>query len=247
MRVLVPVLAARGAISLLLIVGNQCFCQDGPDSQDVQSKQRAILDSAGRLPLFNRPGRSLRQELFSSGHSDLGTVSTGYIVGSPKASPFQKEEELRQASCAADLIAIGTVIGRTSALSASETEVVTLYSFKVKELYKGASELVNKTIYVARAGGSVTTSQGTITQSDVHFPQFAIGTSYILFLAKLPGGNGFLSTEPDKSLIVDPVLLDAKSLPNAWSPSNFESTSAFRSSLDSALAGCEALPAGKNK
>ncbi len=242
MRDLVTVLAA---IALLLLAGDPCLCQDGPDSQDVQSKQQAILHSAGRLPVFNRPGRSLRQQLFASGQSELRVMGAGFIAGSVKADPFQEEDELRQASCPADVISFGTVMSRTSALSASETEVVTLYSFEVSEVYKGPPEISSKTLYVVRGGGSVTTSQGIITQTDVHVPEFSIGKSYVLFLAKLPGGDGFVSTEPDKSLTVEAGLPGLKSLPGVLSPSKFDSPSTFRTSLDSALAGCGTLPSGK--
>jgi hypothetical protein len=173
------------------------------------------------------------------------TGSFGERAASPEAGSQEPSDWIRPAACAAGVVALGRVVGQTSALSANEATVITLYNFNIQALYKAKDKaLVGKTVSVLRPAGTFREPEGVIRQEDPAVPPLAIGTNYILLLRQLAGTGGYVSATDD--LDFETVLSSgtegrAVSLKGSWRRDiAFDSLTKFRGSLETAMAACGA-------
>ena len=148
-------------------------------------------------------------------------------------------------ACASDVVALGRVVGQTSALSANEATVITLYNFRIQKLYSSKDKtLTGKPISVLRRGGTLRVPEGVIRQEDLSAPPLTIGTDYILLLRELAGTGSYVSTTEDldfKAVLFLGTAGRVVSLKGSGrSDITFDSLSKFQSSLEKALADCSA-------
>jgi hypothetical protein len=179
-------------------------------------------------------------------HSEERECNTGMVgdrASSPEASAHGPSDLIRPAACAADLVALGRVIGLTSSLSANEATLITLYNFRIQTLYKAKDQtLAGKTISVLRRGGALNSPEGIIRQEDLGVPLLTAGTDYILLLRDLAKSGGYVSATEDldfKAVISPGTDGRAESLKaSGRTDITFDSLTKFQGSLEKALVGC---------
>ncbi len=203
-KVLSPVLGVSLGISLfaatLFLNQTPAFCQKPPaQAHDPSADELKILRAAAVSPEFNlSDGPNLRVCLMDSEDRECNMGSSVERAGSPESGSQEPSDWVRPAACAADLVALGRVAGETSALSANEATVITLYNFRIQTWYKARDQtLVGKTVSVLRRAGTLRVPEGVIRQEDPAVPPLPIGTDCILLLRKLAGTEGYVSATDD--------------------------------------------------
>jgi hypothetical protein len=235
----------KASICVALLCAIPSFCQvPAVKAHSPSSEELKILSAAAVSPEFNSgDGPSLRVCLMHSEERECNTGSIGDRALSPEVRAHEPSDLIRPDACAADVVALGRVIGQTSSLSANEATLITLYNFRVQTLYKAKDKtLTGKVISVLRRGGALNSPEGIIRQEDLSVPLLAIGTDYILLLRELSGSGGYVSTTEDLDFkaILSPGT-DGKAVSLKGSGRNdigFDSLTKFQDSLERALAGC---------
>jgi hypothetical protein len=237
----------KASICFALLGATPSFCQvPAVKAHSPSLEELTILRAAAVSPEFNSgDGPNLRVCLMQSKERACTTGSFGERAASPEAGSEEPSDWIRPAACAADVVALGRVVGQTSALSANEATVITLYNFKILALYKAKDKAqIGNTVSVLRRAGTFRDSKGVIRQEDPAVPPFSIGTNYILLLRQFAGTGGYVSATDD--LDFETVLSSgtegrAASLKGSWrSDIAFDSLSKFQHSLEKALAACGA-------
>jgi hypothetical protein len=238
--------ASKASICAAFMVAMPSFCQNiTTKAHEPSPEELKILSKAAVSPDFNSSnGPSLRQCLINSGigQCNAGSVTDYALSTHPPHSPG---DFIRPDACASDLVVNGKVVGRTSALSANEATVITLYIFQIQLLYKAKDNtLAGKTIGVLRTGGTVVVPEGVIRQDGQSTPPFTIGANYILLLRELPGIGGYVSTQKgpwDRAIsLPDGEEGRVTSLKGTRERLPFDTVSEFRDALGKALAKCGA-------
>jgi len=241
-----------------LFLSVPAFCQDplsagssAVKAHDPSAEEAKILRAAAVSPEFNSSdGPNLRVCLMNSEERQCNTGSFGADRAfSAEAGSSEPSDWIRPAACAADVVALGKVVGQTSALSADEATLITLNNFRIQALYKSKGKTtIGETISALRHGGTLKVPEGVIRQEDLSIPLLAIGTDYILLLRELAGTGGYVSTTDDldfKALLPSRTEGQAGIEGQAMSLKasgrqdiTFDSLSIFQSTLERALAGC---------
>jgi hypothetical protein len=235
----------KASVCLALLGPTALFSQaPAAKAHAPSAEERKILAAAGVSPEFNSSdGPSLLVCLMQSKVCTAG--SFGEQVASPVAGSREPSDWIRPAACAADLVALGRVVGQTSALSANEATVITLYNFKIQALYKAKDKhLIGGTVSVLRRAGTLSVAKGVIRQEDPAVPPLAIGTNYILLLRQLAGTRGYVSATGDldfETVFTSETEARLGSLKGSWRRHiAFDSLSKFEASLEKALGACGA-------
>jgi len=231
---------------ITLFLSESAFCQNKAANVHSPSQEELkILRAAAVSPEFNSSdGLNLRVCLMRSPDRECNTGSFGdNRAFSLVAHPQEPSDLVRPAGCASDVVALGKVISQTSALSANEATVITLYNFRIQALYKSKDKTLDgKTISVLRRSGMVIAPEGVIRQEDPSVPPLAIGADYILLLRELAGSGGYVSTTEDldfKALLSPGSGGRATSLKvSGRKEITFDSLSKFQSALEKALSEC---------
>jgi hypothetical protein len=235
----------KASICLALLGAIPSFCQvPAVKTHSPSSEELKILRAAAVSPEFNSgDGPNLRVCLMHSADRQCNTGSVGDRAFSPEARAHETSGLVLPAACAADLVALGRIIGQTSSLSANEATVITLYNFRIHTLYKSKDKtLAGKTISVLRRGGALNSPEGIIRQEDLSVPLLATRTDYILLLRELAGSGGYVSATEDldfKAVVSPGTDGRAESLKGSGrNDITFDSLTKFQSSLENALAAC---------
>jgi hypothetical protein len=183
---------------ITLFLSESAFCQ-AANIHSPSQEELKILRAAAVSPEFNSSdGPNLRVCLMGSQDRKCNTGSIADRAFSPVAHPHEPSDLVRPAACAADVVALGRIVGETSALSANEAAVITLYNFRIQILYKAKDQtLIGKNVSVLRRAGTLSVPEGVIRQEDPAVPPLAIGTDYILLLRALAGTGGYVSATDD--------------------------------------------------
>jgi hypothetical protein len=250
-KALARALKASISISFLavtpLFLSEPAFSQNPTDkAHDPSPEELKLLRAAAVSPEFNlSDGPSLRVCLMHSEERQCITGSFGERAFSPEAGSQEPSDWIRPAACAAEVVALGRVVGQTAALSANEATVITLYNFRIQTLYKAKDKtLISKPVSVLRRAGTLSVPEGVIRQEDPEVLPLAIGTDYILLLRQLAGTPGYVSATDD--LDFEAVLSSgtegrAASLKGSWRADiKLDSLSKFQRLFEKALAGCGA-------
>jgi len=138
--------------------------------------------------------------------SDLRTlIGTPLQAFSDTDPPPTLTDVLRNLSCSADAIVLGTVTGKTSQLMNSRQFVFTDYDFVVDEIYKdnaSAPIRVSQTITVVRPGGAVEIDGRVVRAIDESYEPLLTDNHYLLFLKYLPKTDSYDSGLPRGSFKV---------------------------------------------
>jgi|GEM_PF-2581950 hypothetical protein len=209
---------------------------------EARPEEAKVLSLAASSPEFNfAQGPSLRGELLrSEDHSTAVHSAIGLQVGTPDPDLRPPYERIRPSACAAELIAIGRVVGLTSSLNRNETRVLTLYNFHITAVYKGGEHLLTgTTISVVQLGGDLAIPEGTIRDEDESSPPLRTGEPYVLLLRAINNATGYETVATAPSFHLTPTsLTDGRLKPLLASQEKFESLAQFRDALANSLSTC---------
>jgi hypothetical protein len=157
---------------------------------------------ANRSEFPDRDVRSSLKQQAADSKSDITisaiTVTQQAACKSCLAARPESNPEIRAAAKLADLVVIGTVLTRLSALTAHDGWVLTDSEIHVDELLKGEvdkRELSDggslSEITVTYPGGAVRTQGHSIVVRDGEFDLLTIGDKYVLFLKYIPQSRSY--------------------------------------------------------
>jgi uncharacterized metal-binding protein YceD (DUF177 family) len=119
----------------------------------------------------------------------------------PTASEF-----LKDLSCKADAVVVGSVVKKSAHLTDDETFVFTEYEFSVEEVLKNNlifSIEPNKSIQVTRPGGLIKLDDQLIRVEDKSYQPLQIKKKYLLFLNFIPAADGYIVSSVKGDFILE--------------------------------------------
>lgn len=123
-------------------------------------------------------------------------VPTIPTVGS--LSSTSSSNLLRELSCKAEAVVIGSVNNKIAHLTEDETYIYTEYEFSVEEVLKdnSASPIeINKNIQITRPGGLIKFDDQLIRFEDKMYEPLQVKQKYLLFLQFVPSANGYIVSD----------------------------------------------------
>ena len=129
-------------------------------------------------------------------------------------TPPAPQEFLRDLSCKADAVILGTPVTKVAHLTADETFVYSQYEVRVEKILKdnlAAPIRSNTSIPVTRPGGLVKVNDQLIRVEDKNFETLKFRKEYILFLRYVPDAYGYMMSEHDGDLILNGDTLNGLS------------------------------------
>ncbi len=100
--------------------------------------------------------------------------------------PQSLDEEITRASCASDLVVVGTIQDQASFLTEDASFILTDYSIRVVSTWRGQTVAPGSIISYVRSGGSVNIDGRVVSASHSMYPPLLRGQTYLLF-TKRPG------------------------------------------------------------
>ena len=119
----------------------------------------------------------------------------GVLIDLTSVSDQTKAEVLRDLSCKADAIVLGSPKSKASHLTEDETYIYTEYEFSVQNVIKdnSASPIkVNSSIQVTRPGGLIKLNDTVVKLDDDSYAPLQINKQYLLFLRYVPRAKGYI-------------------------------------------------------
>lgn len=172
--------------------------QEREEATDIQRGQvteteREYSKEYKKLYIYFKSGKL--SEL-RGGNQDVGaSLGLPNIPANPYAPAISTSEFLRNLSCKADAIVVGSVESKAAHLAEDETFIYTEYTFSVREIVKdnaNAPIKVSKSIEITRPGGVIRLNNRRITFEDQSYQPLQKNKDYILFLRFLPSANGYV-------------------------------------------------------
>lgn len=158
----------------------------------------------------------------------LGIPSIPSFGESPTAMDF-----LRNLSCKADAVVLGSVKSKASHLTEDETWVYTEYDFLVKSIVKDNSNLpieINNTIEITRPGGLIKFDDRVVRVKDRLYDQLEKNKEYLLFLKFVPTTKGYRVSSAYGDFVLEDNSLT--SLSKIGVPEELRNTSDYQIILD---------------
>lgn len=152
-----------------------------------------------------RAGRKLSE--LRGGKKDVSVISDEPGSDMDPYSPIITASEfLRNLSCQADAIVVGSVKSKSAHLTEDETFVYTEYEFSIKEVVKDnpvSPIKVNNNIEIARPGGIIRLDNRRITVEDKSYELLLKNKDYLLFLRFVPSTNGYVIASAEGDFILE--------------------------------------------
>jgi hypothetical protein len=117
------------------------------------------------------------------------------VPGDPDAPRITPIQYLRNISCKADAIVLGSVKNKISHMTDDEISVYTEYPLSITVLLKDNPKMpiqINNLIEVTRPGGVIELDGRRIRVEDRTYPFLQVNRSYILFLRFISSTNGYV-------------------------------------------------------
>jgi hypothetical protein len=196
-----------------------------------------------------REGRKLSE--LRGGKQDVKVIADepDFVID-PYALVVTRSEFLRNLSCSADAIVVGSVKSKSAHLTEDETFVYTEYEFSIKEVVKNntASPIeINNSIEIARPGGVIKLDNRRITVEDKSYEPLLKNKDYLLFLRFVPSTNGYVVASAEGDFILEDnsfKKLSKQRLPKELKNNNPQDLlSAIRNAIS---VGCNQNSAGGN-
>lgn len=119
--------------------------------------------------------------------------------------PLTSTEVLRNLSCKADAVVLGSVKGKAAHLTEDETWIYTEYEFLVDEVVKNNNDSPiesNSSIEITRPGGVIKLDNTVVRVNDRMYDQLKKNKTYLLFLKYLPSTQGYLVSDAKGDFIL---------------------------------------------
>jgi hypothetical protein len=165
--------------------------------------------SAGRKLDVPPPERRLGRNTVETAEETV-YLEPGITVSSPDVPIPTFIDFLKELSCNADAIVIGSARGRTSQLTENKEFLFSDYVVTSEEVFKNNSAAYiapSSDIAVTRPGGRVQIKGRTISAVDGSFKPLDMGERYLLFLKYLPETGAYKSIRKGSFLIHDDDLI----------------------------------------
>lgn len=159
----------------------------------------------------DRDGRKLTEAVQLS-KSKGNTREVGVMIGIPQTvtvgdTPFPtKAEFLRDLSCGADAVVLGSVKSKSAHMTEDETFVFTEYELSIKDVLKNNSTSqidINTSIQATRPGGLISLDGQVIRAEDMSYEPLQSGKEYLLFLRFVPAAKGYIVSSPDGDFLLE--------------------------------------------
>jgi hypothetical protein len=197
-------------VGLFLAVGGiGVVSSQRAQKEDVSEKatpiRRGIMTARQREHSKLFSGRSIdSKKLTDSGNKEL-TLTVGLEEGSFSSEERPTINELiRDLTCESDAIVVGIPTSKQSQLTPEEDFIFTDFNIAVATVLKDDSRRsirgVND-IIVSRAGGKVSFDGHTITVVDRSATRLLSGTSYLLFLKRVPKTGAYTTLRGSSSIL----------------------------------------------
>jgi hypothetical protein len=243
------------AISLFTITSFRQEAQSNKPQEDeatiiqkgeVTDEEREYSKEYKKLYSY-RKGRKL-SEVGESSKNAGNTKEIRVIIGVPDTVTVGDEQVptisnfLKNLSCEADVIVIGSIKKATAHLTDDETFVYTKYEFSVQEVLKNnpiANIEINSNIQITRPGGLIKLNNQIIRAEDLSYETLQKNKEYLLFLRFVPSVKGYVVSSPKGDFILDNKSF--KKLTKLESPeelANKNSQSLVNDIHNSILSGC---------
>jgi hypothetical protein len=150
--------------------------------------------------------RSGRRNLRNSHRSLDVVVPPPFIAPDSEKMASAIEELLRQETCDADTVIIGSVSGKTSQFTEDGSFVFTDYDIQIEEVVKNSSSAplqLSSSIIVTRPGGAVSFNGNVIRVIDKSFQPLEVGGKYLLFLQQIPSSGAYQAINSESSFQLD--------------------------------------------
>jgi hypothetical protein len=125
-----------------------------------------------------------------------------FIEGDNVKTPSTMDGLLRHITCSADLVVVGTVLGKASQLTEDGTFVFTDYEMRVEELVGNNADVRARrgdSIVITRPGGAVKFNDKTVRVTDKSFQPLEVGGRYLMSLRQIPSTGAYRAVDSESS------------------------------------------------
>lgn len=164
------------------------------DEATIVFKGQATEKERKYSKVYEKEYDALQGEKLSRMRGSEMTVLEPSVPGSPYEVPPTAERFLNRLACNADLIIVGSVIGKAAHLTENESFVYTEYNLTVNEIIKNnesAPVEIKQEIEAVRPGGVIKLENRVIKVVDKSFAPLKINNKYLLFLKFVPDTGGY--------------------------------------------------------
>ncbi len=238
--VLILLLLITGVVGILLFInttkGQQSSQQDSDDVPTVVTrgkfteKEKKYSKEYKKLypDRTEKLGEAVRYAKERKSQGEV-TVSIGIPMFPTVGLQPSAREVLRNLSCEADAVVLGSVENKESHLTEDETWIYTEYDFLVDEIIKdnlALSIVLNDKIKITRPGGLIKLDNQVVRVQDRLYEQLKKNKKYLLFLKFVPSTQGYLVSNVKGDFVLEGKRL--KSLSQANIPNDLKSTDDYQ-------------------
>lgn len=238
--VLILLLLITGVVGILLFInttqGQQSRQQDSEDVPTVVTrgkfteKEKKYSEEYKKLypDRTEKLGEVVRYAKERKSQGEV-TVSLGIPMFPTVGLQPSAREVLRNLSCEADAVVLGSVENKESHLTEDETWIYTEYDFSVDEIIKdnlALSIVLNDKIKITRPGGLIKLDNQVVRVQDSLYEQLKKNKKYLLFLKFVPSTQGYLVSNVKGDFVLEGKRL--KSLSQANIPNDLRSTDDYQ-------------------
>ncbi|MCX6545747.1 MAG: hypothetical protein NTV05_15205 [Acidobacteria bacterium] len=132
----------------------------------------------------------------AAGRPDILTAQWDRAIQDERSSvieaggPGTWEEQVRQSTCAAQVVSVGTAIDRQSFLTQNAQFILSDYTIRVDAVLRGDPKASGGTTSYVRPGGAVMVKGKLVTARHSRFPALEEGSRYIIFADQTEGSFG---------------------------------------------------------
>lgn len=181
-----------------------------------EEKEEPTVIQKGEITEKEREYSKQYQKLYSNRNGQKLTVisemgkrkgnkkEAGVSIGIPTIPTIGNATELtllnflRELSCKADAVVLGSIQSKSAHLTEDETFVYTEYEFLVADILKNNSTSpieTDKNIEVTRPGGLIKLDNQVIRLEDKSYEPLQLKNNYLLFLSFIPAANGYMVSD----------------------------------------------------
>lgn len=264
-----PIVIGIILIATLVLFAVTSFRQEAQSSKAQRQQEDATVVQRGQVTAKEREyskeyknlypdhnGRKL-SEISEMGKRRGNTQEAGVSIGVPTVptignSPLINASNfLKDLSCKADAIVLGSVKSKSAHLTEDETFVYTEYEFSVEDVLKNNSLSpveINNNVQVTRPGGLIKLDNQMIRVEDKSYEPLQIKKRYLLFLRFVPSANGYIVSDVKGDFLLenDSVKKLSKFVLPDELESNKDSQMLLSNVRSSVLTRCEQKLAGGN-
>ena len=176
--------------------------------------QRGVMTDEQRAhsKLFLGVGTGKKITDLITTESEVRIVSAPPAAGdTPSGRPLSALDFIERITCKSDMIVVGSIVSKTSQLTADEDYVFTDFTVNVETVLDRDKSWIkpNSTIVISRPGGRVVLDGHLITAENQEAGTISVGKKYLLFLKNIPNSKGFTTLTNRSVALIDDGKLES--------------------------------------